>query len=184
MEPNAIQKLLKLLGVKAIVTQNDDDDTATVELQPSAPPQSASDPLIALNTALNGIGGVEGMVKLLTGVQATVEGLTNQFGGVEGISALTETVRNAQAMIATQQAKDDAEKAVVIASMVANVNCPFNEDELKGKPLAELVKLQGLMTPSMDYRALGGGAGNVSQNSAQPYRVPSVLLAPPVAAKQ
>jgi hypothetical protein len=164
-----LAKVLAVLGVKTSIVQNEDGSTdSTVVLETPAPAQT--DPLVALNASLKDIGGVEGLVALVK-------------SNAEQIASIAGTVQNAQTMIANQQAREDSDKAGLIAEMAANTSCPFGEDELKAKSLAEVTKLHALVTRApVDYRARGGAAHNADGKT--PYRMPSVLLAGPNATQK
>lgn len=85
----------------------------------------------------------------------------NDIGGREAFQGL---MINAVKAIETLQNTEKAEKDTVIASLVANTNGQFTEEELNQMELPVLRKMAAVMVPQnyVNYALLGGG--NVHKN--------------------
>jgi len=127
-----------------------DDKGKTASVTPAAPALSPT--LTGLESVVNEAGGVDkfaALLKSLTDVPASIQALAN------GIKTIQEGVQAATTMAQNAAAEAEAKKKEVVARLIVNKACPFDEAVLNGMTLGVLEKLDTSYRPT-NYAALGG----------------------------
>jgi hypothetical protein len=121
----------------------------------TATPSAAhlSETLTGLESIVNEMGGTAKFKEMLLNVgkfPTCIQNLTDTLNEVKGnVQAATVMAQNAAA-------KAEAEKKDFVARLIANAQCPFNEEELNAMALNALQKLEASYRPT-NYAALGAG---------------------------
>jgi hypothetical protein len=126
-------------------------DGKNVTATPSA--AHLSETLTGLESIVNEMGGTAKFKEMLLNVgkfPTCIQNLTDTLNEVKGnVQAATVMAQNAAA-------KAEAEKKDFVARLIANAQCPFNEEELNAMALNALQKLEASYRPT-NYAALGAG---------------------------
>ena len=142
-----VQKVLNEAGW----TVNFDDSQKTASATPNAAPLSET--LTGLESIVNEAGGAakfKDMLCNLSKLPAAIQALSDEVSKIKG------SVEAANQMAQNAAAKTESEKKAVVARLVANTQCPFDEATMNGMALDVLEKLEASYRPT-NYAALGAG---------------------------
>lgn len=170
MQNKVLKAFLHTLGFDK-VTIEDEGEGLSLKLEGTGD-DKALENLVQLNTVVANSGGATEFAKTLETLKAlpaTVEGMQKQMN-----DALT-LIKNASAFVESAASKADAAKKGLIAGLVQNKACPFDETTLNGMSLDVLDKLNASYQP-VDYSGLGAGLFHNSGDD-KPLMLPKGYLA-------
>jgi len=170
MQNKVLKAFLHTLGFDK-VTIEDEGEGLSLKLEGTGD-DKALENLVQLNTVVANSGGATEFAKTLETLKAlpaTVEGMQKQMN-----DALT-LIKNASAFVESAASKADAAKKGLIAGLVQNKACPFDETTLNGMSLDVLDKLNASYQP-VDYSGLGAGLFHNSGDD-KPLILPKGYLA-------
>lgn len=126
-----------------------DDEGKTATATPNAAPLSET--LTGLESVVNEHGGAEEFGKLLS----ALKGVPDQIRELsESLSGITASVKAAETVAQNAAQQAEARKKDIVARLIANAQCPFDEATLNGLALDVLEKLELSYKPT-NYAALG-----------------------------
>jgi len=170
MQNKVLKAFLHTLGFDK-VTIEDEGEGLSLKLEGTGD-DKALENLVQLNTVVANSGGATEFAKTLETLKAlpaTVEGMQKQMN-----DALT-LIKNASAFVESAATKADAAKKGLIAGLVQNKTCPFDEVTLNSMSLDVLDKLNASYQP-VDYSGLGAGLFHNSGDD-KPLILPKGYLA-------
>lgn len=126
-----------------------DDEGKTATATPNAAPLSET--LTGLESVVNEHGGAEEFGKLLSALKGVPDQLRELS---ESLSGITASVKAAETVAQNAAQQAEARKKDIVARLIANAQCPFDEATLNGLALDVLEKLELSYKPT-NYAALG-----------------------------